>query len=184
MGRLHAIFAASLSDRNALAPPPAAAQQVQLLNVSYDPTRELYRDINAGFAPRMAGAAKQRVTIRQSHGGSGKQARSVIDGLQADVVTLALAYDIDEIAQRAKLIAPNWQSAAAEQQRALLFDDRVPGPQGQSQEASTIGTTSSGRASRSSPPIPRPAAARAGIISPRGAMRCANMAHRPRRANI
>lgn len=89
---------------------PALAQNVQLLNVSYDPTRELYRDVNSRFAQRWQAAAGQRVTIRQSHGGSGKQARSVIDGLQADVVTLALAHDIDEIASRAKLIAPNWQS--------------------------------------------------------------------------
>ena len=90
-------------------PIAAAAAPVQILNVSYDPTRELYRDINASFAKRWQAATKQEVTIRQSHGGSGKQARSVIDGLPADVVTLALAYDIDEIAQRAKLIAPNWQ---------------------------------------------------------------------------
>jgi sulfate transport system substrate-binding protein len=91
---------------------PAIAQpaKVELLNVSYDPTRELYRDINAKFARHWQAATKQQVEIRQSHGGSGKQARSVIDGLPADVVTLALAYDIDEIAQRAKLIAPNWQS--------------------------------------------------------------------------
>jgi len=86
------------------------AQAVQLLNVSYDPTRELYRDINARFAAAWRAQTKQQVTIRQSHGGSGKQARSVIDGLPADVVTLALAYDIDEIAQRAKLITPNWQA--------------------------------------------------------------------------
>jgi len=91
-------------------PAPATAQPVQLLNVSYDPTRELYRDINARFAAAWLAQTKQQVTIRQSHGGSGKQARSVIDGLPADVVTLALAYDIDEIAQRAKLIAPNWQA--------------------------------------------------------------------------
>jgi sulfate/thiosulfate transport system substrate-binding protein len=90
-------------------PMPAAAQSVELLNVSYDPTRELYQDINARFAAAWQAQAKQRVTIRQSHGGSGKQARSVIDGLPADVVTLALAYDIDSIADR-KLIAPNWQS--------------------------------------------------------------------------
>jgi sulfate transport system substrate-binding protein len=88
---------------------PAAAQSVQLLNVSYDPTRELYADINARFAAAWQVQTKQRLTIRQSHGGSGKQARSVIDGLPADVVTLALAYDIDSIADR-KLIAPNWQS--------------------------------------------------------------------------
>jgi len=94
----------------AVTPMVAAAAPVQLLNVSYDPTRELYRDINARFAQRWQAQTKQAVNIRQSHGGSGKQARSVIDGLPADVVTLALAYDIDEIAARAKTIAPNWQS--------------------------------------------------------------------------
>jgi sulfate transport system substrate-binding protein len=93
----------------AAAPTAAVAAPAQLLNVSYDPTRELYRDINGRFAQRWQAATKQQVTIRQSHGGSGKQARSVIDGLPADVVTLALAYDIDEIGQRAKLLAPNWQ---------------------------------------------------------------------------
>lgn len=94
-----------------LAPTPhATASAAELLNVSYDPTRELYRDINAAFAKRWAAAGGGAVTIRQSHGGSGKQARSVIDGLQADVVTLALAYDIDEIAARAKSLPANWQS--------------------------------------------------------------------------
>ncbi|MDB5686448.1 MAG: sulfate transporter periplasmic sulfate-binding protein [Rhizorhabdus sp.] len=87
-----------------------AAEPVQLLNVSYDPTRELYGEINAAFAKTWQARTGQAVTIRQSHGGSGKQARSVIDGLQADVVTLALAYDIDEIASRGKLIVPNWQA--------------------------------------------------------------------------
>jgi sulfate transport system substrate-binding protein len=110
MGRLRTLLPPLLLAIAALSPTAAAAQQVQLLNVSYDPTRELYREINAGFARAWAAQTKQRVMIRQSHGGSGKQARSVIDGLPADVVTLALAYDIDEIAQRAKLIAPNWQS--------------------------------------------------------------------------
>ena len=110
MGRFRAIFGLSMLATLALPPTGAAAQQVQLLNVSYDPTRELYRDINAGFARAWQARTKQRAAIRQSHGGSGKQARSVIDGLPADVVTLALAYDIDEIAKRAKLISPNWQS--------------------------------------------------------------------------
>jgi len=110
MGRVRAIHLTGLLAIFAMSPTGAAAQQVHLLNVSYDPTRELYRDINAGFARAWAAQTKQRVTIRQSHGGSGKQARSVIDGLPADVVTLGLGYDIDEIAQRAKLIAPNWQS--------------------------------------------------------------------------
>ena len=88
---------------------PARAAPIRLLNVSYDPTRELYKDIDAAFAQRWQAQAKQQVEIRQSHGGSGKQARAVIDGLPADVVTLALAYDVDSIADK-KLIAPNWQS--------------------------------------------------------------------------
>lgn len=88
----------------------AEAKSVTLLNVSYDPTRELYKDINAAFAAYWKGKTGVVVDIKQSHGGSGKQARAVIDGLQADVVTLALAGDIDEIATRAKLLPANWQS--------------------------------------------------------------------------
>ena len=88
----------------------AAAAPQTLLNVSYDPTRELYVAINAAFAKYWASKGGGQVAIRQSHGGSGKQARSVIDGLQADVVTLALAYDIDAIAKRGKLIPGNWQT--------------------------------------------------------------------------
>ena len=93
----------------ALAPSFAFAQKaVTLLNVSYDPTRELYQEINTAFAEQWKRDSGQAVTIRQSHGGSGKQARSVIDGIEADVVTLALAYDIDALAER-KLIPANWQ---------------------------------------------------------------------------
>jgi len=92
----------------ALALQPAFAADVQLLNVSYDPTRELYQDINQAFARQWKRQAGDNVKIRQSHGGSGKQARTVIDGLDADVVTLALAYDIDEIARR-ELLAKDWQ---------------------------------------------------------------------------
>ncbi|MFZ5522009.1 MAG: sulfate ABC transporter substrate-binding protein [Pseudomonadota bacterium] len=88
---------------------PAWAQQQSLLNVSYDPTRELYQEFNKAFAQHWKAKTGQDVTLRASHGGSGKQARSVIDGLEADVVTLALAYDIDEIAARAKLLPPDWQ---------------------------------------------------------------------------
>ena len=87
----------------------ASAQPVEMLNVSYDPTRELYRAYDAWFAAEWLGRTGQTVSIRQSHGGSGAQALAVIGGLQADVVTLALAFDIDTIAQRAKSIAPNWQ---------------------------------------------------------------------------
>jgi len=87
----------------------AAQADVTLLNVSYDPTRELYRDVNAAFAGYWKAKTGETVTVRQSHGGSGKQARSVIDGLEADVVTLALAYDIDEIARASHRIDSEWQ---------------------------------------------------------------------------
>lgn len=95
----------------ALSAVPAHA--ADLLNVSYDPTREFYRDFNAAFARHWKQTTGEDVTINQSHGGSGKQARSVIDGLKADVVTLALAYDIDEISARSGLIPANWQSRLA-----------------------------------------------------------------------
>jgi sulfate transport system substrate-binding protein len=87
----------------------AQAADVTLLNVSYDPTRELYLDVNKAFAAKFKAQTGKTVEIKQSHGGSGKQARSVIDGLTADVVTLALAYDIDEIAGRG-ILAKDWQT--------------------------------------------------------------------------
>lgn len=93
----------------AVPPIPASAADGTLYNISYDPTRELYQDINAAFARQWEAKTKERITVRQSHGGSGKQARSVIDGLDADVVTLALAYDIDEIATRGRLLPADWQ---------------------------------------------------------------------------
>src|SRR6185295_345892 len=86
-----------------------APKPVTLLNVSYDPTRELYQDFNQQFAAYWKAKTGREVKVRQSHGGSGKQARSVIDGLEADVVTLALAYDIDQIAEHAGLLPANWQ---------------------------------------------------------------------------
>jgi len=85
------------------------AQEVKLLNVSYDPTRELYQAINPAFAAHWKSKTGQTVTIAQSHGGSGKQARSVIDGLPADVVTLALAHDIDALATQRQLLPTDWQ---------------------------------------------------------------------------
>jgi sulfate/thiosulfate transport system substrate-binding protein len=87
----------------------ALAKDITLLNVSYDPTRELYQDFNKAFARHWKAQTGDNVIVKTSHGGSGKQARSVIDGLDADVVTLALAYDIDEIAGKARLLAPDWQ---------------------------------------------------------------------------
>lgn len=83
---------------------------IELLNVSYDPTREFYADVNASFAKDWQATHQQRVNIKQSHGGSGKQARAVIDGLEADVVTLALGYDIDAIANKSALLSRNWQT--------------------------------------------------------------------------
>lgn len=94
----------------ALAGPAAQAANVSLLNVSYDPTRELYEEYNKAFAAYWQKKTGDKVTIKQSHGGSGKQARTVIDGLPADVVTLALAGDINAIATTGKLLPVNWQS--------------------------------------------------------------------------
>lgn len=89
-------------------PALAFAADLSLLNVSYDPTRELYQEINPAFAKHWKAKTGDNVTVKQSHGGSGKQARSVIDGLSADVLTLALAYDIDAVAEK-NLLAKNWQ---------------------------------------------------------------------------
>jgi sulfate/thiosulfate transport system substrate-binding protein len=111
----------------------AAAADMTLLNVSYDPTRELYVEINKAFAKQFAATTGKTVEIRQSHGGSGRQARSVIDGLAADVVTLALAYDIDEISSRG-LIARDWNTKlpnnAAPFTSAIVFLVRKGNPKG------------------------------------------------------
>jgi sulfate transport system substrate-binding protein len=106
---LRASLAVVLLAALALHASPARAAQVTLLNVSYDPTRELYEQYNGAFAAYWKAQTGDTVTVRQSHGGSGKQARSVIDGLEADVVTLALAGDIDAIARNARLLPDDWQ---------------------------------------------------------------------------
>jgi sulfate transport system substrate-binding protein len=117
-----------------LAPAPASAQgkPVTLLNVSYDPTRELYQDINAVFARQWKAKTGQDVTINQSHGGSGRQARAVIDGLEADVVTLALGYDVDALVAPGKLIPANWATrlpnAAAPYTSTIVFLVRKGNP--------------------------------------------------------
>ncbi|UCG33085.1 MAG: sulfate ABC transporter substrate-binding protein [Phycisphaerales bacterium] len=92
-----------------LVPAVVTAQEITLLNVSYDPTRELYEELNQAFIDHWRDETRQKLIIRQSHGGSGKQARSVIDGLEADVVTLALAFDIDALHRRGGLIPADWQ---------------------------------------------------------------------------
>jgi sulfate/thiosulfate-binding protein len=111
-----------------------AQGSVKLLNVSYDPTREFYQEVNAAFAKFWQAQTGQSVTINQSHGGSGKQARSVIDGLQADVVTLALAYDIDAIHQAANLLPKDWQKRlpdnSAPYTSTIVFVVRKGNPKG------------------------------------------------------
>ncbi|NLG42602.1 MAG: sulfate ABC transporter substrate-binding protein [Phycisphaerae bacterium] len=104
-------FSLLVGNDYAAAQQAASAKQgdVTLLNVSYDPTRELYQDFNAAFIQHWKEKTGATVTIRQSHGGSGKQARSVIDGLEADVVTLAMAYDIDAIHEKGQLLPKDWQ---------------------------------------------------------------------------
>jgi sulfate/thiosulfate-binding protein len=108
VGLTAAAFAGCGAASNASA--GASGSTVTLLNVSYDPTREFYQEFNASFAAHWKQQTGQVVTVDQSHGGSGKQARAVIDGLEADIVTLALAYDIDAIADKGKLLAADWQS--------------------------------------------------------------------------
>ena len=93
----------------AAAPTLASAKDYTLLNVSYDPTRELYQDFNAAFSKYWLAKTGDKVTVRASHGGSGKQARAIVDGLDADVATLALAYDVDQLYDKAKLIPKDWQ---------------------------------------------------------------------------
>ena len=114
--------------------PGVAQAQVKLLNVSYDPTRELYQDVNKAFAAQWKAKTGQNVEINQSHGGSGKQARSVIDGLGADVVTLALAYDIDAIVGNSGRIKPDWQKRlpnnASPYTSTIVFVVRKGNPRG------------------------------------------------------
>jgi sulfate transport system substrate-binding protein len=110
------------------------AKERELLNVSYDPTRELYVDVNKAFAAQWKAQTGETVRIKQSHGGSGKQARSIIDGLDADVATLALAYDIDELGRKAQLIPVNWQSrlphSSAPYTSTIVFLVRKGNPKG------------------------------------------------------
>jgi sulfate/thiosulfate-binding protein len=130
MRRLLAVFAASVLSVLAGA---AQAADVNLLNVSYDPTRELYAALNKAFAAKYQAETGRTIEIKQSHGGSGKQARSVIDGLGADVVTLALAYDVDAIAERG-LLAADWQKKlpnnAAPYTSTIVFLVRKSNPKG------------------------------------------------------
>jgi sulfate/thiosulfate transport system substrate-binding protein len=117
----------------AVAPARASAAEVRILNVSYDPTRELYEEVNAAFARQWKAKSGQDLVVKQSHGGSGKQARAVIDGLEADVLTLALAYDVDAVA-KAGLVARDWQKRlpqnAAPYTSTIVFLVRKGNPKG------------------------------------------------------
>ena len=118
----------------ALALSAAQAKDLKLLNVSYDPTRELYQDFNVAFTKYWKEKSGDAISVQQSHGGSGKQARAVIDGLEADVVTLALAYDIDAIAEKARLLPADWQrrlpNNSAPYTSTILFLVRKGNPKG------------------------------------------------------
>jgi sulfate transport system substrate-binding protein len=165
------IIAAAVLAVSAVA--PALAAEISLLNVSYDPTRELYQDVNAAFAKEWKAKTGDTVKIKQSHGGSGKQGRAVIDGLEADVVSLALAYDIDAIAEH-KLLSPTGRKTAA-QQHALHLDHRIPGAQGQSERHQGLerpGKPGVAVITR----IRKPRAAPAGTTWPPTATRCASRA--------
>ncbi len=111
MSRLHRRTALAATAVAALLWTLPASADTTLLNVSYDPTREFYQDFNKAFADHWLQVSGETVTIQQSHGGSGKQARAVIDGLDADVVTLALAADIDAIADKCDKLPKDWQAA-------------------------------------------------------------------------
>jgi sulfate/thiosulfate transport system substrate-binding protein len=129
-----AVLLAAAATLTLAAPLARAQKSITLLNVSYDPTRELYADINKAFAAQWKAKTGDTVTIKQSHGGSGKQARSVIDGLDADVVTLALAYDIDELHNKAQLIPADWQKRlpnnASPYTSTIVFVVRKGNPKG------------------------------------------------------
>ena len=119
--------------------PVDAAETVSLLNVSYDPTRELYQEFNTAFIKEWKTKTGQTIAIKQSHGGSSKQARAVIDGLQADVVTLALAHDVDAIAEKSASAPCKLASSATPQQRTLHLDHHFSGPQRESQRHQGLG---------------------------------------------
>ena len=140
-----------------------------LLNVSYDPTGEFYQEYNQAFAKYWKTKTGQDITLLQSHGGSGKQARAVIEGLEADVVTLALAYDIDAISKKAGLLPANWQTRlphnSSPYTSTIIFLVRKGNPKGL-----RIGRIWSNRAFRLSPPTPKPGGRPAGTFWPPGAM--------------
>ena len=129
--RLKSAIGLLLAAALGMLPAASARADVTLLNTSYDPTREFYREFNRAFTRHWKQKSGQRVSIRQSHGGSGKQARAVMDGLEADVVTLALAYDVDAL-QKAGLLRPGWQKRLPHQSAPYTLHHRLPGAPRQS----------------------------------------------------
>ena len=117
----------------------ANPDSLEILNVSYDPTRELYTDFNKDFEETWKKETGKDVRILMSHGGAGKQARKVVDGLKADVVTLALAYDIDMISEKTGLMPADWQSRLPHKQLPLHLDDCFPCTKGKPQEHQRLG---------------------------------------------
>ena len=136
--RLRNTLAAAAALSIATVAAGAVLADTTLLNVSYDPTRELYKAVNEAFIKDWKAKTGENVTIEQSHGGSGKQARAVIDGLQADVVTLALQGDIDQIA-KSRQAQGRLAEASRQQLIALHLDHRLPGAQGQPQGHQGLG---------------------------------------------
>jgi sulfate transport system substrate-binding protein len=143
----------------------ATAKDVTILNVSYDPTRELYQEYNAAFTKYWKAKTGDDLSGQGSHGGSGKQARSVIDGLEADVVTLALAYDIDEIAEKGKLLPGRLAESACRTTARPTPRPTSSWCARATPRASELGRPGQARRLGRSPPTPRPRAARAGATS-------------------
>src|SRR5688572_9205564 len=141
-------FVAALSLATILGTSSVRAQDVKLLNVSYDPTRELYEELNKLFADKYKSETGKTVAIEQSHGGSGKQARSVIDGLKADVVTLALGYDILAV-EKAGLISAGWQSRLPQNSSpytsTIVFLVRKGNPKGLDRKSTRLNSSHSQR---------------------------------------
>ena len=137
------------ASRRALAARGGRPRRAQtILNVSYDPTRELYQEFNAAFAKHWKATGGKEVTVRQSHGGSGKQARAVIDGLEADVVTLALAYDVEALVEARRPDQAGVAAAAAAQQRAVHLHGGLRRARRQPEADPRLGRPGPRRASR------------------------------------
>lgn len=181
-GARRLIASLALGAAAALGALTPALADTTFLNVSYDPTRELYQDVNQAFGKEWKARTGETVNFKQSHGGSGAQARSVLDGLQADVVTLALAYDIDALANKG-LVSKDWQKRlpdnASPYTSTIVFLVRKGNPKGIKDWDDLVKPGVS-----IVTPNPKTSAARAGTTSPRGHTRSTSRAARRRRRRI